>query len=167
MSNAELTERQQYWLDYIRAADDFDGTLVEYAKAEGLKFKDLYQRTLPLSRSGKRPARPWPRWCCRTGLESSSPAALIIKASKHWCLRRVNWGDSPTRRCDHSSVSSSRRYAQGHQRPGRHCRGRDGTDPFNAALFVFCNRARTIVKKVGWEGNGFSIWMKRLEKSRF
>ena len=40
-------------------------------------------------------------------------------------------------------------------------------DPFNAALFVFSNRARTIVKKVGWEGNGFSIWMKRLEKSRF
>ncbi len=40
-------------------------------------------------------------------------------------------------------------------------------DPFNAALFVFCNRARTIVKMVGWEGNGFSLWMKRLEKSRF
>ncbi len=40
-------------------------------------------------------------------------------------------------------------------------------DPFNAALFVFCNRARTIVKLVCWEGNGFCLWMKRLEKSRF
>lgn len=40
-------------------------------------------------------------------------------------------------------------------------------DPFNAALFVLCNRARTIVKMVGWEGNGFFLWMKRLEKSRF
>ena len=40
-------------------------------------------------------------------------------------------------------------------------------DPFNAALFVFCNRARTIVKMVGWEGNGFCLCMKRLEKSRF
>ena len=40
-------------------------------------------------------------------------------------------------------------------------------DPFNAALFVFCNRARAIVKMVGWEGNGFFLWMKRLEKSRF
>ncbi len=40
-------------------------------------------------------------------------------------------------------------------------------DPFNAALFVFCNRSRTIVKMVGWEGNGFCLCMKRLEKSRF
>jgi len=40
-------------------------------------------------------------------------------------------------------------------------------DPFSAALFVFCNRARTIVKMVVWEGNGFSLLMKRLEKSRF
>lgn len=40
-------------------------------------------------------------------------------------------------------------------------------DPFSAALFVFCNRARTIVKMVVWEGNGFVLWMKRLEKSRF
>jgi transposase len=40
-------------------------------------------------------------------------------------------------------------------------------DPFNASLFVFCNRARTLVKMVVWEGNGFVLWMKRLEKSRF
>ncbi len=40
-------------------------------------------------------------------------------------------------------------------------------DPFSAASFVFCNRARTIVKMVVWEGNGFSLLMKRLEKSRF
>ncbi len=42
MSKAVITERQQYWLDHIRAADAFDGTLVEYAKAEGMKVKDLY-----------------------------------------------------------------------------------------------------------------------------
>lgn len=40
-------------------------------------------------------------------------------------------------------------------------------DPFSAQLFVFCNNARTIIKMVGWEGNGFVLWMKRLEKSRF
>lgn len=40
-------------------------------------------------------------------------------------------------------------------------------DPFSAALFVFCNRKRTLVKMVGWEGNGFVLWMKRLEKARF
>lgn len=40
-------------------------------------------------------------------------------------------------------------------------------DPFSAALFVFCNRRRSIVKMVAWEGNGFALFMKRLEKSRF
>lgn len=40
-------------------------------------------------------------------------------------------------------------------------------DPFSASVFVFCNRARTLVKMVTWEGNGFVLWMKRLEKSRF
>jgi transposase len=45
--------------------------------------------------------------------------------------------------------------------------GEMGSDPFSADLFVFCNRARTLVKMVVWEGNGFVLWMKRLEKSRF
>jgi transposase len=40
-------------------------------------------------------------------------------------------------------------------------------DPFSADLYIFCNRARTLVKMVAWEGNGFCLWMKRLEKSRF
>ena len=40
-------------------------------------------------------------------------------------------------------------------------------DPFSASVFVFCNRARTLVKMVVWEGNGFVLWMKRLERSRF
>jgi transposase len=40
-------------------------------------------------------------------------------------------------------------------------------DPFSADLFLFCNRNRTLVKMVGWKGNGFVLWMKRLEKSRF
>jgi len=40
-------------------------------------------------------------------------------------------------------------------------------DPFSARLFVFCNRQRTLVKMVYWEGNGFALWMKRLEKNRF
>lgn len=40
-------------------------------------------------------------------------------------------------------------------------------DPFSADLFIFCNRERTLVKMVTWEGNGFVLWMKRLEKSRF
>lgn len=40
-------------------------------------------------------------------------------------------------------------------------------DPFSSGMFVFCNNNRTIVKCVYWEGNGFVLWMKRLEKARF
>jgi transposase len=45
--------------------------------------------------------------------------------------------------------------------------GEMALDPFSSALFVFCNRNRTVVKMVCWEGNGFVLWMKRLEKWRF
>ena len=40
-------------------------------------------------------------------------------------------------------------------------------DPFSSKLFIFCNSARTIIKMVSWEGNGFILWMKRIEKARF
>lgn len=49
---APITERQQYWLDQIQAGEAFDGTLVEYASAEGLKVKDLYQWKTLLTRRG-------------------------------------------------------------------------------------------------------------------
>ncbi len=50
MSKTVITERQQYWLDHVQAADAFNGTLVEYAKVEGLKVKDLYQWKTILTR---------------------------------------------------------------------------------------------------------------------
>lgn len=52
MSEKAITDRQQYWLDHIRSADASDGTLVEYAKAQGLKVKDLYQWKTLLARRG-------------------------------------------------------------------------------------------------------------------
>ncbi len=51
-SHEPITERQQYWLDHILAADGFNGTLVEYARVEGLKVKDLYQWKTLLARRG-------------------------------------------------------------------------------------------------------------------
>ena len=40
-------------------------------------------------------------------------------------------------------------------------------DPFESALFLFCNRQRRILKALYWDRNGFCLWQKRLEKHRF
>ena len=40
-------------------------------------------------------------------------------------------------------------------------------DLFTGNLFAFCNRRRDMVKILYWSGNGFCIWLKRLEADQF
>ena len=47
------------------------------------------------------------------------------------------------------------------------CRQRLQCDPFSGALFVFGNRARTAIKILVYDGQGFWLCQKRLSSGRF
>ena len=40
-------------------------------------------------------------------------------------------------------------------------------DPFDGGIFIFCNRNRNLIKAVEWDGNGFWLHSKRLERGQF
>jgi hypothetical protein len=52
MGDSSITERQQYWLDPVRAAQAYDGSIADYARSEGLKPKELHSWQGILARRG-------------------------------------------------------------------------------------------------------------------
>jgi len=49
----------------------------------------------------------------------------------------------------------------------RQCRDVMRSDPFSGTVFVFCNRRRTAIKALVYDGQGFWLWHKRLSSGRF
>lgn len=47
------------------------------------------------------------------------------------------------------------------------CRQRMESDPFSGYVFVFCNKRKTSLKILMYDGQGFWICQKRLSKGRF
>ncbi len=42
-----------------------------------------------------------------------------------------------------------------------------GKDPISGDIFIFLNKAGTHIKLLYWDGDGFALYYKRLEKGRF
>ena len=40
-------------------------------------------------------------------------------------------------------------------------------DPYSGNLFIFCNKARRLLKVLYWDRNGFCLALKRLERDKF
>ncbi|MBA3562420.1 MAG: hypothetical protein H0W33_00120 [Gammaproteobacteria bacterium] len=81
MAKPELSERQQYWLEHITAADASDGTLVAYAAAHELNVKDLYQWKTAFARRGVLPGKAGKRAFVRVATPPPPAAALPTSCS--------------------------------------------------------------------------------------
>jgi transposase len=47
------------------------------------------------------------------------------------------------------------------------CKYELSEDPFSGALFIFCNRSKSSIKILTYDGQGFWVYQKRLSRGKF
>jgi len=93
MADDELTERERYWFDHLKAAQERNITLVEYAAEQGLKVKELYNRKSRFIKKG----------LMRSSVVAKDFVSVRKEMSSHCCVLlangvRVEFGSSLTDR---------------------------------------------------------------------
>ena len=79
-----ITERQSYWRDHVLAAASFDGTIVEYAQANDLKTKDIYQWKTSLTKRGFLPANDQAVTTDFVVVNPTDPADTVSSQPSSW-----------------------------------------------------------------------------------
>ena len=70
-NDPSLTERQQYWIEHIRACDAAGQTSIDYARVNGINVKSMYSARKALAEKGKLPS-PRPSRFQKVQVTSSS-----------------------------------------------------------------------------------------------
>lgn len=52
MAAKALTQRQQHWLKHIKASEEFEGSVADYARSQQLSIRDIYNWRNKLAKLG-------------------------------------------------------------------------------------------------------------------
>ena len=90
MIKQPITSRQQHWLDHVVAADQFEGSIVEYARTNELITKDIYQWKTALTKRGFLPLAKDAPLDDFVSLRSTERATLDSSERAHCRIRLPN-----------------------------------------------------------------------------
>ena len=79
-----LSSKQEYWAEHLQHAQSFGGTMVEYARAEGLSVKSLYRWRHYLNQSSENSADvPRPAFTRVVSTAVKYSDSLRLSTAKH------------------------------------------------------------------------------------